>query len=45
MQTKSCDNLADLFIKSLPYCSFSKCVTGISIRRLRDLQDLGGAYS
>jgi hypothetical protein len=43
MQTKSCDNLADLFTKSLPYCIFSKCVAGIGMCRLRDLQDLGGA--
>ncbi|WVZ87980.1 LOW QUALITY PROTEIN: hypothetical protein U9M48_034549, partial [Paspalum notatum var. saurae] len=26
LQTKSCDNLADLFTKSLPYSTFSKCV-------------------
>jgi hypothetical protein len=43
MQTKSCDNLADLFTKSLPYCIFSKCVAGIGMCRLRDLHDLGGA--
>jgi hypothetical protein len=29
LQTKSCDNLADLFTKSLPYSTFSKCVAGI----------------
>jgi hypothetical protein len=40
LQTKSCDNLADLFTKSVPYCTFSKCVAGIGMRRLRDLQDL-----
>jgi hypothetical protein len=45
LQTKSCDNLTDLFTKSLPYCTFSKCVAGIDICRLRDLQDLGGALS
>ena len=33
LQTKSCDNLADLFTKSLPY---------IGMRRLRDLQESGG---
>jgi hypothetical protein len=43
LQTKSCDNLADLFTESLPYCTFSKCVTGIGMHRLKDLQDLGGA--
>jgi hypothetical protein len=37
--------LADLFTKSLPYCTFSKCVAGIGIRRLRDLHNLGGALS
>jgi hypothetical protein len=42
LQTKSCDNLADLFTKSLPYSSFSKCVKGIGMRRLRDLQKSGG---
>jgi hypothetical protein len=45
LQTKSCDNLADLFTKSLPYCTFSKCVADIGMRRLRDLQNLGGALS
>jgi hypothetical protein len=42
LQTKSCDNLADLFTKSLLYPSFSKCVKGIGMRRLRDLQKSGG---
>jgi hypothetical protein len=42
--TKSCDNLADLFIKSLPYCTFSKCVAGIDIHQLRDLQDRGSSF-
>jgi hypothetical protein len=37
MQTKSCDNLADLFTKSLPYSTFSKCIAGIGMCRLRDL--------
>jgi hypothetical protein len=39
MQTKSCDNLADLFTKSLPYSIFLK---GIGMRRLRDLFASGG---
>ena len=30
-QIKSCDNLADLFTKSLPTSSFGKCVRGISM--------------
>jgi hypothetical protein len=38
LQTKSCDNLADLFTKSLPYFILSKCVAGIGMHRLRDLQ-------
>jgi hypothetical protein len=42
LQTKSCDNLADLFTKSLPYSTFSKYVEGIGMRRLRDLQNSGG---
>jgi hypothetical protein len=37
MQTKSCDNLADLFTKSLPYSTFRICVKGIGMRRLKDL--------
>ena len=45
LQIKSCDNLADLFTKSLPYTTFSKCVKGIGMRRLRDLQESGGASS
>jgi hypothetical protein len=42
LQTKSCDNLADLFTKSLPYSTFHKCVEGIGMRRLRNLQESGG---
>jgi hypothetical protein len=42
MYTKSCDNLADLFTKSLPYSTFRICVKGISMRRLRDLLASGG---
>jgi hypothetical protein len=42
LQTKSCDNLADLFTKSLPYFAFCKCVEGIGMRRLRDLQESWG---
>jgi hypothetical protein len=42
LQTKSCDNLADLFTKSLPYSMFHKYVEGIGMIRLRDLQKLGG---
>ena len=42
LQTKSCDNLADLFTKSLPTSLFEKYVKGIGMRRLRDLQASGG---
>jgi hypothetical protein len=42
LQTKSCDNLADLFIKSLSYFAFRKCVDGIGMRRLGDLQESRG---
>jgi hypothetical protein len=37
LQTKSCDNLANLFTKSLLYCTFSKCVAGIGMHQLRYL--------
>ena len=42
LQTKSCDNLADLFTKSLPASTFEKFVRGIGTRRLRDLQSSRG---
>jgi hypothetical protein len=42
LQTKSCDNLADLLTKSLPYSTFQKCVEGIGTRRLKCLQGSGG---
>jgi hypothetical protein len=41
LQTKSCDNLVDLFTKSLPYSMFQKCVEGIGMRRLKCLQGSG----
>jgi hypothetical protein len=41
LQVKSCDNLADLFTKSLPTFIFQKYFHGIGIRRL-DLQESGG---
>jgi alpha-galactosidase len=44
LQTKSCDNLADLFTKSLPYSLFHKYVEGIGMRRFRDLQKYGGVH-
>jgi hypothetical protein len=45
LQTKSCDNLADLFTKSLPYSLFHKYVEGIGMRRFRNLQKSGGVYA
>ena len=45
LQIKSCDNLADLFTKSLPTSIFQKFVHDIGLRRLRDLQELGGYIS
>jgi hypothetical protein len=42
LQIKSCDNLADLFTKSLPLATFDKCVKGNGMRRLKDLQGSGG---
>jgi hypothetical protein len=38
LRIKSCDNLTDLFTKSLPLTTFDKCVKGIGMRRLKDLQ-------
>jgi hypothetical protein len=40
LQTKSWNNLIDLFTKSLPYSIFSKYITSICMHRLRNLQDL-----
>jgi hypothetical protein len=45
LPTKSCDNLADLFTKSLPVSSFEKYVKEIGMRRLRDLQGSGREIS
>jgi hypothetical protein len=39
LQIKSCDNLINLFIKSLLLATFDKCVKGIDMYRLKDLQD------
>ena len=36
-QVRSSDNLADLFTKSLPTCTFKKLVTGIGMKSLKDL--------
>jgi hypothetical protein len=41
LPTKSYDNLLDIFTKSLPTSSFERCVKGIVMRLLRDLQASG----
>jgi hypothetical protein len=35
LQTKSCDNLTNLFTKSLPLAMFDKCVKDISMKKLK----------
>lgn len=45
LHTKSCENLADLFTKSLPASSFERCVRGIGMMRLREMQGSGGESS
>jgi hypothetical protein len=46
LQIKSCDNLDDLFTKSLPYSSFHKySIMGIGTRQLKDLQGSGECHS
>jgi hypothetical protein len=44
LQVKSCDNLADLFTKSLHEVTFRKCVRGIGMSHLRDLEGSGGHH-
>jgi hypothetical protein len=41
LQVKSCDNLADLFKKSLPTSTFEKYVHGIGMRRIQELKGSG----
>ena len=41
--TKTSENLADLFTKSLPTNIFEKLVQGIGMRRMRDVYKSGGA--
>ena len=45
LHTKSCDNLADLFTKSLPTSSFERSVREIGMIRLREMQESGGDSS
>jgi hypothetical protein len=37
LQIKSCENLVDLFTKSLPLAIFDKCTKSIGTRKLKDL--------
>ncbi|KAJ9567287.1 hypothetical protein OSB04_003253 [Centaurea solstitialis] len=37
-QVRSCENLADLFTKSLPNSTFQRLVHDIGMRRLKDLK-------
>jgi hypothetical protein len=41
LQVQSCDNLADLFTKSLPDTTYRKCIHDIGVRELRDQRDSG----
>lgn len=43
--TKSCENVADLFTKSLPASSFERCVRSIGMIRLKEVLRLGGDAS
>ena len=39
---KSCDNLADVFTKVLAPPIFEKCIRGLGMKRLREIQESGG---
>jgi hypothetical protein len=41
LQIKSCNNYTDLSIKSLPLAIFDKCIKGIGMHTLNDLQGSG----
>jgi hypothetical protein len=41
-RVKSCDNLADVFTKVLSPPIFEKCIRGLGMRRLREIQEPGG---
>jgi hypothetical protein len=41
-RVKSCDNLADVFTKVLSPPIFEKCIRGLGMRRLREIQESGG---
>jgi hypothetical protein len=39
---KSCDNLADVFTKVVAPPIFEKCIRGLGMRRLKEIQESGG---
>jgi hypothetical protein len=41
-RVKSCDNLADIFTKVLAPPIFEKCIRGLGMKRLREIQELRG---
>ena len=43
-QIRSYNNLADLFIESLPTSTFEKLVYGIGVRRVHKMQDYGYSF-
>jgi hypothetical protein len=45
LHTKSCENLADMFTNSLSTSSFQRCVRGLGMMRLRELQISRGETS
>ena len=45
LHTKSCENLVDLFTKSLSASSFERCIYRIRMMRLREVQNSGGESS
>jgi hypothetical protein len=45
LQIKSCNNLVDLFTKSLPLVTFDKCVKGIDMCILKRLVKFRGRFS
>ena len=45
LHTKSCDNLVDMFTKSLPASTLERCVRGIGMMGLREMQGSGGETS
>ena len=44
-QIRSCDNLADMFTKSLPTVNFKKMVHNIGMRRLKDIFTMNNGNS